>query len=421
MNTSSLRILTLAFVLGGLSAAPAVNVTFRVNMGVQIAMGQFNPNDDLVTVGATFNSWSPSAFQLTRNLAEPDIWEGTVDLPAGSWPNYKFIMQRFGIGSVWELNGVGPNGSQNRWFQVPATDTVLATVHFNNVTNVILHHAPITFQVDMSVPIATGAFDPNGGTLTVSGDVLDNWANLGTHPLAATPTNAALWTGTFPVTNNTGNTVSYKFVMNGVWETIPNRTFVMPASALTLPPVYFNNVSNPPVPIPVTFSVNLGVAQARGQFNPGNNDFVEARGSFLSGPGGVWLGGFTLTNSPANPIVYSGTATTTNAVGATMLYQFVINGATWESTGDRTHQFADTNALVLPVAFLNNVTTLGPLTNTPLTATSAQLSWLGGPAVRVQTSASLAGPWQNVPGTEGQHLATVPVGPWQTYFRLVGP
>lgn len=402
--------------------AGAVNVTFRVNMSVQTAMGQFNPDTDLVFVAGTFNGWSTTASPLSRSLSDPDIWEGTFNLTAGTWPNYKFVKQVFGVGVVWEVDGVGPNGDQNRWFQVPATDTVLPVVYFNNITNVITNHVPVTFRVNMSVQIAQGAFDPASGTLAVSGDAIDNWANLGTHLLSQSPTNSDLWEGTFEITNAVGATVNYKFIMNGNWETRPNRTFVMTNVPILLPVVWFNDVTNVAVPIPVTFSVNMGVAMARGQFNPDAGDFVEARGSFLTGPGGAWLGGFTLTNSPASPLVYSGTfLTTNNAPGSTMLYQFVINGNTWESTGDRTWQFTGTNAVVLPTAYLNNVTSLGALTWTPLSPTSAELSWQGGPRVRLQSAPAVTGPWQNVPDTENQNSAVVNLGPDKAFFRLAGP
>jgi hypothetical protein len=415
-------LLTTALMAAVALPAGAVSVTFRVNMSVQTAMGQFNPDTDLVFVAGTFNGWSTTASPLTRSLSDPDIWEGTFDLTAGTWPNYKFVKQVFGVGVVWEVDGVGAGGAQNRWFQVPATNTVLPVVYFNNITEVITNHVPVTFRVNMSVQIAQGSFNPATGTLAVSGDAIDNWANLGTHLLTQSPTNSDLWEGTFEITNAVGATVNYKFIMNGTWETRPNRTFIMTNVPIVLPIVWFNDVTNVAVPIPVTFTVNMGVAMARGQFNPDNGDFVEARGSFLTGPGGAWLGGFVLTNSPASPLIYSGTFVSTNhAPGSTMLYQFVINGNTWETTGDRTWQFTSTNPVVLPMAFLNNVTSLGTLTLTPLSATSAEVSWQGGPRVRLQSAPAVTGPWQTVPNTENQNSAVVPVGPGKAFFRLVGP
>lgn len=393
---------------------PAVEVTFRVDMSVQIAMGRFNPDTDLVYLAGTFNNWSTTANLLTRSESEPNLWEGTVDLAAGTWPNYKFVLLRAGTGFVWETR-------PNRWFQVPAEATVLPVVYFDDISEVVTNRQPVTFQVDMSVQIANGAFDPSWGRVVVSGDAIDDWANQGTHVLAPTPTNQALWIGTFEITAPVGATVNYKFIMDGNWESRPNRTFIMTNEPIVLPVVFFNDVTNPAVPIPVTFSVNMGVAIARGLFNP-DMDYVEARGSFLTTAGGAWIGGFQLTNSPANPIVYSGTFLTTNqAPGSVMLYQFVINGATWETTGDRTWQFADTNAAVLPTVFLNNVTSLGPLTNRWIGPGTLELRWEAGPRVRLQSAPAVTGPWQDVPDTENAGSATVPVEAGQRYFRLIGP
>jgi nicotinate dehydrogenase subunit B len=51
-----------------------------------------------------------------------------------------------------------------------------------------------------------------------------------------------------------------------------------------------------------------------------------------------------------------------------------------------------------------------------------QLSWNGGPGIRVQKSAALTNPtWQDVPNTEGQSRATLPAADATAYFRLVRP
>jgi hypothetical protein len=403
----------LVFVMAS-ATTQAVQVTFRVDMSVQMAMNRFNPDTDLVYLAGTFNNWSTTANLLTRSETNPSIWEGVVDLPAGTWPNYKFVMLRVGTGFVWETR-------PNRWFQVPSADTVLDVVYFDDIGQVVTNRQPVTFLVDMSVQIANGVFDPATSRLVVSGDAIDDWANQGTHVLFQSPTNQNLWIGTFEITAPVGATVNYKFIMDGNWESRPNRTFVMTNQPIVLPVVFFNDVTNPAVPIPVTFSVNLGVAIARGWFNP-EWDFVEARGSFLTTAGGAWIGGFQLTNSPANPLVYTGTFLTTNqAPGSTMLYQFVINGTTWETTGDCTWQFAGTHAVVLPTAFLNNVTSLGPPTNRVIAPATLELSWQAGPRVRLQSAPTVTGPWQDVPDTAGQGSLTVPLGLTQQFFRLVGP
>jgi len=420
MKNATMKLATLGLMLGVVFGARAVNVTLRVDMGVQAAMGLFDPVNDFVYVaGDTINSWSENTTQLTQSGTDTNIWEVTVDLAAGSWPNYKFVKQVFGVGFTWEVDGVGPNGDKNRWFQVPATDTSLPAVYFDNISEVIANHALVTFQVNMSVQVAQGSFDPNTSTLLLAGS-FTSWEN---NPVVMTQSLADtnLWECTVDITNNVGATLLYKFVRDGNWETIDNRSAIMTNVAQTLPLVYFNNVSSVAVPIPVTFSVNMGVAQARGSFNPGGGDFVEGRGSFLVDIGSQWIGGFTLTNSAENPIVYSGTFITTNAPGGNMLYKFVINGSAWEAPGNREYLFQDTNAVVLPTVYLDDVASLGMLTNTPAASATTDLTWNGGPLIRVQQSASLTGPWQDVAGTEGLSATNLPVGPDQTYFRLVGP
>ncbi|NGO38492.1 hypothetical protein G4L39_03645 [Limisphaera ngatamarikiensis] len=414
MKRQTLMLWTLMILGGTAGWAPAVQVTFRVNMSVQMAMGRFNPDTDLVYLAGTFNNWSTTQDLMVRNPSNPDVWEITLDLPAGTWPNYKFVMLRAGTGFAWETR-------DNRWFQVPSSDTVLDVVYFDDITEVVTNRQPVTFQVDMSVQIANGVFDPAVGRLAVSGDAIDDWANQGTHLLTPTPTNEALWAGTFEITARVGATVNYKFIMDGMWESRPNRTFVMTNEPIVLPVVYFNDVTNPAVPIPVTFSVHMGVAVARGWFNP-ETDFVEARGSFLTTPGGAWVGGFQLTNSPANPYVYTGTFLTTNqAPGSVMLYQFVINGATWETTGDRTWTFANTNAVSLPLAYLNNVTSLGPVSLQVRDSGRVELQWEAGPRVRLQTAPALEGPWTDVPETEGAGSWSGPPGGAMRFYRLIGP
>lgn len=414
MKTRNLCVWALLALCGTTLSLSAVPVTFRLNMSVQIAMGRFNPDTDLVYLAGTFNNWSTTSHLMTRNEANPDLWEITVDLPADTWPNYKYVLLRAGTGFVWETR-------PNRWFQVPSSATVLDAVFYDDISEVVTNRQLVTFRVDMSVQMANGAFDPAWGRVVVSGDAIDDWANQGTHVLTQSGINTNLWEGTFEITAPVGATVNYKFIMDGHWESRPNRTFVMTNQPIVLPVVFFNDVTNPAVPIPVTFSVNLGVAIARGWFNP-ETDVVEARGSFLTTAGGAWIGGFQLTNSPAHPILYTGTFLTTNqAPGSTMLYQFVINGSTWESTGDRTWQFVDANPVTLPVAFLDNVTSLGTVTNRLAGAGQLELSWEPGPRVRLQSAPAVVGPWQDVPGTQGAGAVTVPVGSSQRYFRLIGP
>lgn len=214
MKIQAMRGWALGMWLATVLSAAAVPVTFRVNMSVQRAMGRFNPDTDFVYLAGTFNNWSTTAHLMTPSGQDPNVWEITVDLPTGTWPNYKFVMLRLGSGTVWESR-------PNRWFQVPSSATVLELVYFDDIAEVVTNRQPVTFRVNMSVQIANGVFDPGSGRVVVSGDRIDDWANQGTHMLAQSSTHPDIWEGTFEITAPVGATVNYKFIMDGNWEVGP--------------------------------------------------------------------------------------------------------------------------------------------------------------------------------------------------------
>jgi len=411
---------------GAVLMASAVSVTFQINMSVQTALGQFDATaGDYVVVGGDFNSWSTSAFVLTQTSTNADVWQGTVDLTASSYPNYKFIMIRSSQTptTVWEIDGLGSGGAQNRWFGVGTSDQVLSVVYFNNINTVPSNVANVTFQVNMSVQTAAGVFDPVNGPLVVAGS-FNNWDTT-SWQLAPSLANTNIWVGTFAITNNVGTPETFKYVMNGgTWETSANRMFAMTNIDQTLAVVYFNNESSLPTDIPLTFSVNMGVQEALGNFNPGNGDYVEARGSFLTS-GTTWIGGFTLTNDPVNsPLIFTGTYVDPNdAPGGTVTYNFVINGSTWEGN-NRSFILASTNAVTQPLAYYNNVNNLGPIYLSQSGSQTA-LTWPAGTnvnsSIRVQSSTNLLHGWLDVPNTQGQSSITNNFGPKSVFFRLVGP
>ncbi|HTI72686.1 MAG TPA: CBM20 domain-containing protein, partial [Candidatus Limnocylindria bacterium] len=171
------RLCTAAWLLVASAALHAANVTFQVNMSAQTGLGTFDPDADTVFVaGDAINNWSSSTSELTRNAVDPKIWEGTfaVDGLSGSTVQYKFIKNTAVNGVIWEGN-VGDNGAQNRSFVLADTDQSLPVTYFNNVTNSTTSTAHVTFQLDLSVQVQLGNFDPDTGTVTVAGDAINNW------------------------------------------------------------------------------------------------------------------------------------------------------------------------------------------------------------------------------------------------------
>jgi len=225
-------------------------VTFAVNMSVQTTMGTFDRVNDLVLVAGDFNGFTANAgTQLFDN--GNNIWTNTclVTNTIGASENYKFLFLPFSgtPPSVWEVDGLGPNGAMNRQFVLPAQATNIPVAYFNNVTNPP-SYASVTFSVNMAVQHARGTFNPGADSISVAGNPLNNWTT-GVFVLTNSIANPDLYVGTFNVTN-VGSSTSFKYVDNntgignGGWETIANRTTMVPASGTNLPVVYWNNTAN---------------------------------------------------------------------------------------------------------------------------------------------------------------------------------
>jgi hypothetical protein len=228
------------------------NVTFNVNMGVQITLGNFNPSSDFVYVaGDVVNNWQPG-LTLSPSVADTNIYTVTVPVTnsVGATVNYKFIMNTFAQGTTWESDGVGPGGAQNRQFIFPNTATNLQVYYFNNLSNAAsLVIEPVTFTLNTAVQHALGNFDPSSGSISVAGDVINNWSPTACE-LTQNPSNPDLWSGTFNVTNSIGSPVNFKFVLNNgaTWEAgvgpngADNRLLVFTNAPTTLSSVFFNNI-----------------------------------------------------------------------------------------------------------------------------------------------------------------------------------
>jgi hypothetical protein len=216
-------------------------------MSVQVALGSFDPGSGTVSVAGEFNGWSASDFALTQSVSESNRWVGTRTLTgaADSSVSYKFVMN----GSTWEGN-VGPGGAQNRALTLTSTTQIMPVVFFNNVT-AVPSNIPLTFQVNLGVQIARGSFDPAVGTVSVAGDLLNNW-NTSASVLTRSAIDLNLWTGTFEVSSSAGAVMLFKYVLNdATWEGnvgpdgTQNRTYTLASTdPQTLPLVFFNNVNN---------------------------------------------------------------------------------------------------------------------------------------------------------------------------------
>jgi hypothetical protein len=222
-----------------------------------------------------------------------------------------------------------------------------------------------TYQVNMSVQMALGNFNPaNGDMVYVSG----NWDNWSTTNLMSASSDTNIYTLTLQQANGTWPT--YKFFINPggsssgsalVWESFStNRWFALTTSTTNLPVVYFNNVTEVPAyEVKVTFQLSMKAPIIQGLFSIGSST-VYAYGSFSNWTSGT---GVLLTNVPGTSN-YIGTLITTLLETNTMVYyKYAINGSggTWEGNvgtsgaANRSFVLVSTNQ-ALSLDYWNNIT-----------------------------------------------------------------
>ena len=260
-------------------SAGASNVTFKVNMRVQILKTKFTLGTDSVWIRGSFNGWAglTDSMKLVRNSVSDSIFNVTMKLGTGP-VNYKFFYKHGG-NDVWE-------GDPNRVYTVGAGDQTVPTVYFDRDSVYSAVKVPVIFHVNMAVRIQQGYFKPDSDYVRVEGD-FSNWEK-GPPPGAGTDTltkgaTDSIYTGT--VLLGEGSKVLYKFRKTlrgeGDVETIPNRSFVVPTGGGTTPLVYFNNDSiyRAPITGTVKYQVNLKAMKALGWFDS-SKDTMQVRGGF---------------------------------------------------------------------------------------------------------------------------------------------
>ncbi len=213
------------------------NVTFQVDMTVQILVGNFQPGTDTVEVQGSFNDWASGAYVLTNNPSlsgnASNIYSGVVPIvgAAQSGESYKFVYNT-GSGAVFENSNPksstlddGPD-AYNRFLQLPnASATVLPTVLFddNEADDYLPKPVAVTFKVNMNGAVGTeGHTYGEGDTVWINGDFVPwyPWYNP-EEPLAApaqyqlneTPPGSGIFSNTIVLPRSTTVAFAYKYGM----------------------------------------------------------------------------------------------------------------------------------------------------------------------------------------------------------------
>ena len=207
---------------------PDVEFLFRVDMAVAESLGFFLPGVDDVFVSGTMNGWTCDA---ERPLTESDEGYYEIEWRTPGHPlgpgEYNFDIHCAGVFEplvgrrAYLVTDDLPDDDGDGWVEiVPDVATFDDLVPNPDVE--------ITFQVDMSVQIALGRFDPEKEFVTVRGDV-NGWDC--SEPLEPETDGSLVYVGRLEALGHATGLTEFKFNVGCTevgWEDgIPNRTYVV--------------------------------------------------------------------------------------------------------------------------------------------------------------------------------------------------
>jgi hypothetical protein len=265
------------------------SVTFQVDMSVRICEGLMMVGDE-VSVPGSFGdpAWTPGT-DVLEDLDGDSIYTGTFEVAEGE------IQYKFHDGNDWE-------NDPNRTYTVMPGSQTIALVYFNNdgECNPPGGDVPVTFQVNMGVKLAEGAFDPLylGEWVSVRGS-FNSW---GTADTLSDLDNDSIYTKTVMIGEDTD--IAYKFVIreddgSDTWEDGSDRAYHVPVGGGMVPVAWFNydSVVSIPVNQNILLKTDLEAYALMGWFNPGIGDSVQVRGAFNN-----WAG--TICDDPLSILEY---------------------------------------------------------------------------------------------------------------------
>lgn len=220
-----------------LFAAPAwaqttSNVTFQVDMNTAITNCALDPATDSVLVRGSFNDWSNDpdgpdepVYNVLEDGDSDRVFTTTIALEQGTTVNFKFY------GGTPETDGdveLGYEDGGDRSYEVTADeDQTIEVIEFFKEGGIAdacaAETAPyeVFFEVDMSVQIAVGAFDPNEDIVMVAGDGINSFSNTA-DTLVQDIFNPDIYFGTVEADLTVPSTQKYKFIIGEPGDAAPD-------------------------------------------------------------------------------------------------------------------------------------------------------------------------------------------------------
>ncbi len=177
---------------------PNINVTFQVNMSVQMLQGSFRPDSgDVIQVRGDFNSWGVPPDTLT-DPNHDSIYTKTISIPAQASYGFKF-WKTYRNGQDFEI--IGGNLGTNRGLTLGSHDTTLPVLYYND---------------DSATPTTSVSYASGWNMLSIPRILLD-YSKTGLFPHASS--SCFEYKGSYVIKSTLQNGV-------GFWLKFPNDTTI---------------------------------------------------------------------------------------------------------------------------------------------------------------------------------------------------
>ena len=184
------------------------DVTFSVDLSIEITAGTFDPLTGIVEVRGPFNDWVGTALAPVGD----GVYSGTVP-SIGGLENEAINYKYWATGPTWEsIDNRSFNLALNQDGSPTPAQVLVPTPNFNNATG----GRQVTFTVDMTVMEALGRFTPGPDSLVKAVGNFNNWNTGGTNYQLTDPDTYGIYTGTFFLVGSQGSLLQYKFFSPGL-------------------------------------------------------------------------------------------------------------------------------------------------------------------------------------------------------------